>query len=105
MIRQNIKLLCKYRGINLGDLAQRLNITRQTLNSYFTKSPTTATLAKIADALNVPPFVLLHPAPLTALRMMEHQNPAQLQTHQITICPYCHKRIKIQLTQDEQPEE
>lgn len=105
MMRQNIKLLCKYRGINLGDLAQRLNITRQTLNSYFTKSPTTATLAKIADALNVPPFVLLHPAPLTALRL-EAEQPKTRQTP-IIICPHCGKRITLQATaaQDGTPNE
>ena len=101
MIRDNVKLICKAKGMQLGDICDALKITRQTLHTYLTGSPTTATLQKIADVLNVPPFVLLHPAPLTALRMeaggLEAGRMETQQTPTI-ICPHCGKRITITAT-------
>ena len=101
MIRDNIKLICKAKGMQLGDISDALKITRQTLHTYLTGRPTLETIERIAAVLGVPSFVILHPAPLTALRL----EAERLQDNPPTICPYCKKRIKVQLTQDEQPEE
>ena len=105
MIRDNIKLICKAKGMQLGDISDALNITRQTLHTYLTGTPTIATIEKIAAVLGVPAFVILHPAPLTAMRL-EAEQPKTQQTP-IIICPNCGKRITIRATasQDGTPEE
>lgn len=70
-INQNIKLICKARGISFAELATRLQITRQTLYKQSTGAAQLQTVERIANALEVPPFILLHPAPLTELRRQE----------------------------------
>ena len=79
MIRDNVKTICTAKGITLAQLAQLLNVSRQSLHRYTTGRPTLDTIQRIADALKIPPFVLLHPAPLAAL--------AQLRTGQMEPAP------------------
>ena len=48
-----IKEICKEKGITLKELAERLNITYQSLHTIMTGNPTIKTLEKIADVLGV----------------------------------------------------
>lgn len=97
-ISENIKILCKIRNLKINDLASRLNITRQTLHRQITGPANITSLQRIANALQVPGWILLHPAPLEAL--------AQIQTDQapgpaclpgtrpaVLFCPHCKKPI------------
>ena len=86
---ENIKLLCKAAGISFTELADRLQVTRQTLYRQTTGSPTLATLERIAAALQVPPFILLHPAPLAALQRW-NAGPSSLETEKPATAPDPH---------------
>lgn len=118
-LNENIKLLCKARGLTFADLADRLNITRQTLYRQSTGSAQLSTVERIAAALAVPAFVLIHPAPLAALAIW-NSAPAQAPgPAAVVLCPHCKKPIQIQAAalatagrpssgdpdQDKQPEE
>ena len=48
-----IKEICNQKGLTLQELSKRLNINYQSLHSAITGNPTTETLKKIADVLNV----------------------------------------------------
>lgn len=111
-INKNIKLLCSAQGITFAQLAYRLNITRQTLYKQSTGAAQLASLERIATALNVPPFLLLHPAPLAAL--------ARARTGQVTTashdttgqtspavlrCPICGSRLQIQIQRETDQDE
>lgn len=96
-IKDNTKAICKAAGITFDELSNRLNITRQSLHRFLTKNPTTDTVKKIAEALTIPPFILLHPAPLAAL---ERWNASQEEGRQapgpaVIICPHCNQPIQI----------
>ena len=96
-INENIKILCKARGLTFADLADRLNITRQTLYRQSTGSAQLSTVERIAAALAVPAFVLIHPAPLAALAIWNSSSaPAQAPGPAVVFCPYCCKPIQIQ---------
>lgn len=95
-INENIKILCKARGISFADLADRLNISRQTLYRQSTGAAQLSTVERIASALNVPAFVLIHPAPLAALAIW-NSAPAQAPgPAAVVLCPYCYRPIQIQ---------
>lgn len=123
-ISENVKTLCKARGIKLYQLADRLQVTRQAIFKQTTGPANVASLEKIAGALAVPLWILLHPDPLAALAAQEEGH--QDQTHQapgprsgdktqdrtgrpsagpatstagpapaVLRCPYCHQLITI----------
>ena len=95
-INENIKILCKARGLTFADLADRLNITRQTLYRQSTGAAQLSTVERIADALAVPAFVLIHPAPLAALAIW-NSAPAQAPgPAAVVLCPYCNRPIQLQ---------
>ena len=95
-INENIKTICKIRRISFADLAARLNITRQTLYKQSTGAAQLSTVERIADALAVPAFVLIHPAPLAALAIW-NSAPAQAPgPAAVVLCPHCKKPIQIQ---------
>lgn len=96
-INENIKLLCKARGISFADLADRLNITRQTLYKQSTGAAQLASIERIAAALALPAWIILHPAPLAALAAW-NQDRRQGQTDTaaaVIFCPYCKRPIHI----------
>lgn len=99
MIRDNVKQICKYQGRKLSEIADALNITRQSLHRFITGSPTLDTIQRIADALQVPTFILLHPKPLAALRAWnasQDQTGDQGQTASAVLsCPICGGRLQI----------
>ena len=95
-INGNIKLLCKETGTSFADLANRLNITRQTLYRQSAGAVQLSTLERIAKALNVPPFVLLHPAPLAAFRQYRTGTQDRTPTARVVfICPSCGARLEV----------
>jgi len=118
-INENIKLLCKETGTSFAELADRLGVTRQTLYRQSAGAVQLSTLERIAKALNVPPFVLLHPAPLSAIRQYrtgtrdqaagDHNqaatasDPATVATFRCPICGTTFAPIHAR-NQDDQPE-
>lgn len=112
-INENIKTICKIRGISFAQLANRLNITRQTLYKQSTGAAQLSTVERIASALQVPAWIILHPAPAAALiqiRTGQVPGPSQDDTNQAgtiqaarLLCPICGGRLQIQIRQDEGP--
>lgn len=114
-INENIKTICKIRGISFADLAARLNITRQTLYKQSTGAAQLSTVERIATALNVPAWIILHPAPAAALVQIRtgqvpgpEDRTSQGDTNQAgtiqaarLLCPICGSRLQIQIRQDE----
>ena len=49
-----VKEICKQKGISIGDLADKMEIKRESLSRAINGNPTLDTLMKIAGALNVP---------------------------------------------------
>jgi len=86
MIKEKVQIILKGSGITQNDLADKLNITRQTLHYYLNGNITLSKLAEIAGALGVSPWELLTPIP-------QKPEPQLLQT----ICPYCKKPLQIAL--------
>ena len=114
-IKDNIKTICKARGRTLAQLANDLNITRQTLFRKVTGNTTTDTLKKLADCLNVPPFVLLHPDPARAMEEADGRQdyrtgpadpapgpaaPTSYPAPVPAVCPVCRSPLIIQIAQD-----
>lgn len=74
-----VKELCKEKGLQMQELADKLGITRITLTRNISGNPTISTLENIAAALGVTVPELFAPQP----------------TNTIT-CPYCGKPIRIE---------
>ena len=100
-IKDNIKTICKARGRTFAQLANDLNITRQTLFRQLTGNTTTDTLKKIADCLNVPPFILLHPDPARAMEQDERPQatrPAPSYPAPVRLlCPCCNSPLLLSI--------
>lgn len=106
MIRDNVKLICKMQGRKLSEIAEALNITRQSLHRFLTGSPNLDTVQRIAAALDVPAWIILHPAPAAALvqiRTGQVPGPEDRTNQAGTIqaarlsCPICGSRLQIQI--------
>ncbi len=74
-----VKEICKEKGLQMQELADKLGITRITLTRNISGNPTISTLENIATALGVTVPELFAPQP----------------TNTIT-CPHCGKPIKIE---------
>lgn len=74
-----VKELCKEKGLQMQELADKLGITRITLTRNISGNPTISTLENIAAALGVSVPELFAPQP----------------TNTIT-CPHCSKLIKVE---------
>lgn len=120
-INKSTKILCKARGLSFAELANRLQITRQTLHRT-TTAPRLSSIEKIAEALEVPAWILLHPDPAAALWKIEHPNqeprpapslnpgPGPIfqdpRPAALLLCPVCHSPIILQAaTLEEKPAE
>ena len=81
MINLRIKELCKFRGIAMQELADKIGISRVSLSGIATgkQKPSFDTLEKLADALGVSPSELFAPA-----------------AGNVIACPHCGKSIKIE---------
>jgi transcriptional regulator with XRE-family HTH domain len=49
-----VKEICKAKGITIGDLAERMQMARESLSRAINGNPTLDTLEKIATSLDVP---------------------------------------------------
>jgi len=49
-----VKEICKEKGITIGDLAERMQMARESLSRAINGNPTLDTLEKISQALDVP---------------------------------------------------
>lgn len=49
-----VKEICKEQGITIGELADRMQMVRESLSRAINGNPTLETLEKIANALSVP---------------------------------------------------
>ena len=100
MIRDNVKLICKMQGRKLSEIADALNITRQSLHRFLTGSPNLDTVERIAAALNVPAWIILHPAPAAALIQARTQADQAQEGRQAArlICPFCGRPVTVQIT-------
>lgn len=73
-----IKEILKERGLTLIDLAEMLDVTRETVTRQVNGNPTIETLQKYAEALNVPISELFEVPPVDRIT-----------------CPHCGKHIHI----------
>lgn len=53
-MKEIVKSLCKDKGMNLKDLAERMGITRESLTRSISGNTTLSTITAIAKALDVP---------------------------------------------------
>ena len=97
----NIKQLCKYRGLSFVKLAAILGVTRQTLHKQSTGAARLATLERIAAALDVPTFVLIHPEPVDALKQYQQQTTHQEHNNAGSVfnCPFCGHLLNVTTTE------
>ena len=73
-----VKEICKLKGIMIGDLAERMQMQRESLSRAINGNPTLETLEKIATALEISISDLFE------------------QPHNDTInCPHCGGKIKV----------
>ena len=97
-ITNNLKTLCKIRSISFADLANRLQVSRQSLNNT-AKHPGADSTDRMAAALNVPVWVLFHPDPAAALEAQTASEASQTSPATWkTICPRCKRPIFATLT-------
>jgi Predicted transcriptional regulators len=74
-----IKDLCKQQGITLSDLADRMNIKRESLSRAINGNPTLESLEKIAIALGV-----------DIVDLFDHGSDKT-----VIVCPNCGKQITL----------
>ncbi|MCB6684209.1 helix-turn-helix domain-containing protein [Alistipes finegoldii] len=74
-----VKEICKEKGMQMQELADKLGITRITLTRNISGNPTIGTLESIAAALGVSVPELFAPQPTNAIT-----------------CPHCGKLIKVE---------
>lgn len=88
IVQDNIKALCKRRGITLQTLANSMGVTYNTLNNQSIKNPSLKSLERIAKALNCEVWELLKPI-----------EPNQDTTKENgLVCPHCGKPLHIELS-------
>lgn len=75
-----VKEICKEQGITIGELADRMQMVRESLSRAINGNPTLETLEKISSALDVP---------ITELFEQPKSDTASL------TCPHCGKGIEI----------
>ena len=74
-----VKEICKEKGMQMQELADKLGITRITLTRNISGNPTIGTLESIAGALGVSVPELFAPQPMNTIT-----------------CPHCGKLIKVE---------
>ena len=84
-MKLRVSELIKQKGFTIQDIADKINVSRQSLANTLTKgNPTCETLERIAKALNVPVWELF-------------VNPNELNksVSNTANCPHCNKPIKL----------
>lgn len=86
----NIKRIAKDKGIQLYELAEKLEITKETLSRLINgTNPTISTIEKFARVLNVEPSEILFGI---------KDKPFEPGNH---VCPHCGKKINICISLEE----
>lgn len=86
LVELNIKETIKRYGLTINEVAERMNITRQTLGTHITGNPSIEILARIADVIGCPISELYN----------ENGNKKDNDTINIT-CPHCGKTINLKV--------
>ena len=73
-----VKEICKSKGITIGDLAERMQMQRESLSRATNGNPTLDTLSRIAEALQVP-----------ISELFDHPQSDTIN------CPHCGGKIKV----------
>ena len=81
-MKLRVKELCHAKNLTLQDLAERVEMKRESLSRAINGNPTVETLEKIADALGVP---------VGELFAVDPERAASI------VCPHCGKPIKIKV--------
>lgn len=77
-----VKEICKEKGTTIQELADSMDMKRESLSRSINGNPTLETLYRIADALNIPITELFEPS---------KSDTASL------ACPHCGKTIKVKI--------
>lgn len=92
-IRENIKFVLKSRGLTQGELADKMGVSRRSIQYYTNGNITVETLVKIADALNTTVETLVSETPL---EMKLGPIPEKKNTTATRLtCPHCGGEIAI----------
>ena len=73
-----VKEICKANGVTIGDLAEKMQMQRESLSRAINGNPTFETLEKIATALKVPITELFDQS-----------------EHDYIECPNCHTKLEL----------
>lgn len=68
-----VKEICKAKGLQMQELAERLGVTRVTLTRNISGNPTVETLEKIAEALGVEVVELFKPETGDFIAFIDHR--------------------------------
>lgn len=79
----NIKQICRAKGIQMKDLAEKLGINPITLSRNISGNPTLGTIEKLATALDVEPSEIL-------FGIKDNQQEKH-------VCPHCNMEIKVKV--------
>lgn len=85
-MRLSVKELCKEKGLTIQDLADKMEMKRESLSRAINGNPTLETLEKIANALGVELWELFADP-----KKVKHSEGSIL-------CPHCGKEIYIEVT-------
>lgn len=90
--RENFLYVLKKRGMSQVDVANKLGLTKQSIQHYLTGRINLPTLYKIADALNTTPAALLSEIPLSELEAVPAANRQTITT---LVCPSCGAELRL----------
>lgn len=92
-INENIKFVLKSRGMTQAELADKMGVSRRTIQYYTKGNITVETLVKMAEALNTTVETLVSDMPLHlkggAVPEIKNSTATRL------ICPHCGAEISI----------
>lgn len=85
---ERIKHILKSKGVTYAELASRMGLSEQSIKQTINRdSMSTATLQRIASAIDVPAWMLLDDAP---------EDPSNMDVSPL-VCPHCGKAITVEL--------
>lgn len=91
--KENVKYVLNARGMTQVDLANKLGVTKQSIQHYLNGNITLAVVMKMAIALDTTIDTLVSEAPLST---RDDAIPNRsIPTATTLVCPHCGKEIKI----------
>ena len=92
-IKENINFILQQRGMTQTDIAEKLDVTRQTISYYLHGNITLQNLQRIADALDTTVEAIVSEVPLSAKG--ETIPKSGKTTVARLVCPHCGQEITI----------